>query len=316
MKKIGIALIAMIMATVFIVGCTVTPQNPTVPTTQTQTTEAEATTTMNTTVAQATTTAVPTTTVAKTEPQEIVTVPISPQKPEPKPEIEPEKPTRPSRPASTDDEQETKPLDPKYKYIAITLDDGPHWSLTYKFADKLAQYGGNATFFVVGNRVSGEQAKAMKYAYDLGNEIGVHCYTHEYYYSSCSEKKFREELDKTAKVIEKYTGEYPLVMRPPGGMITQKRIKSSGFAVINWNVDSADWQNVFQGEAGRKRIVNNVISKVDEGDIILMHEIYEDSYKAFCTILDKLYKKGYRFVTVSQLLGLNEGNVGNIYYGY
>ena len=47
-----------------------------------------------------------------------------------------------------------------------------------------------------------------------------------------------------------------------------------------------------------------------------MHEIYEDSYEAFCVIVDKLYNEGYRFVTVSQLLGLTENNIGNIYYGY
>ena len=305
MKRLIITLISLKLTTVFFTGCAETPENPTEPTTEIYTTQAATTQEVTT---EAPTTAAPTTTEIATEPEATE----APEKPVSRP-TKPERPTRPTRPVSTQDEPQ---FDPNYKYIAITLDDGPHWSLTYKFADKLAEYGGTATFFVEGNRVYGEQANAIKYAHDLGNEIGVHAYTHENYYTSCSDKKFREELDKTANVIEKYTGEYPLVMRPPGGMITDSRIKSSGFAVINWNVDSADWQYVFKGEAGRKKIIKNVLSKVDEGDIILMHEIYEDSYEAFCVIVDKLYNEGYRFVTVSQLLGLTENNIGNIYYGY
>lgn len=232
---------------------------------------------------------------------------------------EPQSP-QPSNPASTDDEvvPETNPTeDKRYKYIAFTFDDGPHYELTYKFADKLAEYGGVGTFYVVGDRIHGEQEKAMKYAYDLGNEIGVHGYTHKYYYDSCSESRFKSEISKTANKIKEVTGEYPLTMRPIGGGITSSRVKSSGFVVVNWNVDSDDWRYTGGGSSKKQNInaiYNNVIKATDQNDIILFHEIYYNSYDAFCKVIDKLYKNGFRFVTVSQLLGVDKDDIGIFYY--
>ena len=178
---------------------------------------------------------------------------------------------KPPRPVSTGDEATvTNPTaDKRYKYIAFTFDDGPHYDLTYKFANKLAEYGGVGTFFVVGNRIHGEQERAMKYAYDLGNEIGVHGYTHEYYYDSCSESRFKSELSKTANRIKEVTGEYPLTMRPIGGGITSSRVKSSGFVVVNWNVDSNDWRYAAGGSSKTQNvnaIYNNVIRATDQND--------------------------------------------------
>lgn len=207
----------------------------------------------------------------------------------------------------------------KYKYIAFTFDDGPHYELTYKFVDKLKKYGGKATFFVVGNRMNSSGAAAVKYAYDNGMEIGVHGYTHEYYYDSCSDKRFSYELGETAKVIRKATGYNPTLMRPIGGAISNKRIKSCGYDVILWNVDTLDWKYSYRGtEADKKSNVNkiykNIMNDTDENDIILMHEIYNNSYDAFAKALPALYKKGYRFVTVSELLGRKESSKGNLYY--
>lgn len=319
MKKLPLALCALILSLTFIVGCV-----SDTPTDVTTTAETDPKTVVTVPTTEAVTTVTPTTE-TPTEPttEGVVYTPISQNKvtEDPPEEYTPPATEKPTKPSTGDEASKpTKPAKPtdnkKYKYVAFTFDDGPHYSLTYKFADKLAQYGGNGTFFVVGNRVYGEQAKAMKYAYDMGNEIGVHCYTHEYYYSSCSDSRFKSELKKTDDAIYKYTGEHPTVMRPPGGMITSNRVKSSGYAVINWNVDSADWQYVFQGQWGRDKIVNNVLNSVDNGDIILMHEIYEDSYTSFCKIIDTLYKRGYRFITVSELLELNEDSKGKLYYGY
>lgn len=279
-------------------------------------------------------TTVPATTVQPTTVQQVVYQPIADNKvssdyyedPVEPPVPNPTKP-KPSTPLSTDDEATApstaapqKPTaDKRYKYIAFTFDDGPHYELTYKFANKLAEYGGVGTFYVVGNRIYGEQAKAMKYAYDLGNEIGIHGYTHEYYYDSCSDARFRSELSKTAKLIKDITGEPPISMRPIGGGITSSRVKSSGYAVVNWNVDSNDWRYTGRSTTYTKNqnvntIVNNVLRSTDENDIILFHEIYYNSYDAFCKVIDTLYKKGYRFVTVSQLLDLDDSDRGKFYY--
>lgn len=333
MKRIITVVLSLILCILFVTGCT---QNPSVIpdfTTADEVPVTEAATTEEITSIAPTTTEPATETVPPTTIKEVVYSPISSNKvssdlPEPTEPYKPAyKPTKPKDPNATGDEATTpstqRPThttdDKKYKYVAFTFDDGPHYELTYMFVDKLAQYGGVGTFYVVGNRIHGEQAEAMKYAYDMGNEIGIHGYTHEYYYHTCSDKTFRSELSKTAKLITDITGEAPLTMRPIGGGITSSRVKSSGYAVINWNVDSNDWRYTGRYSSSVKKqnvntIANNVLNSTDEGDIILFHEIYYNSYDAFCKVVDDLYKRGYRFVTVSQLLGLDDNDRGKLYY--
>lgn len=207
--------------------------------------------------------------------------------------------------------------EPGKKYIAFTFDDGPHYELTYMFVDKLAEYGGKGTFFVVGNRLDSAGAAAVKYAYDKGNEIAVHGYTHTVYYDSCSDTQFKSELSKTAKAIKKATGFTPTLMRPIGGAITDKRVGTCGYDVILWNVDSNDWRFSSRGSDKNKNIktiYNNIVNHTDENDIILMHEIYYNTYDAFSLVIDKLYNDGYRFITVSELLDRSQGSTGNLYY--
>lgn len=315
-------ILCMVLCSVIFAGCatqaTIPSIKPTIITDTTVQTEVPGTTISTEPSTQGTTIPEPTVPVT-TEGEDIVYEPVSDNKvssdyiEEP---TEPQSP-QPSKPASGDEVPENPTSDKRYKYIAFTFDDGPHYELTYKFADKLAEYGGVGTFYVVGDRIHGEQEKAMKYAYDLGNEIGVHGYTHKYYYDSCSESVFKSELTKTANKIKEVTGEYPLTMRPIGGGITSSRVESSGFVVVNWNVDSNDWKYAGGGSSKKQNIdaiYNNVIKATDQNDIILFHEIYYNSYDAFCKVIDKLYKNGYRFVTVSQLLGVDKDDVGSFYY--
>jgi Predicted xylanase/chitin deacetylase len=196
------------------------------------------------------------------------------------------------------------------KLIAFTFDDGPYSELTLKFMETLQKYDAKATWFVVGNRINettGEQLKALT---DAGMEVEIHAWTHDHYYDNCSDKIYREEIDKTYVKIIEATGVAPIMMRPPGGRISQKRIEDSPLYVVNWSVDSEDWRLKSRKTDAEKqeninKIVNNVMTTVSRGKIILMHEIYYNSYEAFCIIIDKLSKQGYEFVTVSELLGEN-----------
>lgn len=195
-----------------------------------------------------------------------------------------------------------------YKHIAFTFDDGPDAALTKKFVDKLAEYGGRATFFVVGDLINERTEEALKYAVRHGNEIGIHAFTHEQDFSICSDEIYANEIKYTRNAICSYAGVEPTLMRPPGGAITGARIADSKYPVILWSVDSEDWRHkgcktAEESAENVRIIVENVLSSVKDGDILLMHEIYENSYKAFCVIIDTLYREGYRFVTVSELLG-------------
>ena len=208
------------------------------------------------------------------------------------------------------------------KKVALTYDDGPHNVYTKKIVDEMEKYGFNATFFVVGNRVDGSAysgASALLYAYEKGNEIGVHGYTHEKYYDSCSDDVYAGELNNTEKAIKsKISSAKIKLMRPVGGKITEERIEESKYSVIMWSVDSEDWRykytpySDYTDEEKAERvdtIVNNVMNNVREGSIILMHDIYESTYDASVIILKRLYDEGYDVVSVSELLG-NELSAG------
>lgn len=209
------------------------------------------------------------------------------------------------------DETHSKPTQ---KRVAITFDDGPHNVRTTMIVDELAKYGFNATFFVVGNRVDGSAyngGNALKYAYDNGNEIAIHGYTHDVYYNKCDDATYNEEINKTEKAIKDICPSCDIkLMRPIGGAITQERVSESDYSIIMWSVDSEDWKYKYKSgdsdEVAAEKvdtIVENVMSGVQDGDIILLHDIYESTYDATVIILKRLYEEGYDVVTVSELLG-------------
>lgn len=198
------------------------------------------------------------------------------------------------------------------KYVAITFDDGPHVSRTRLIVDKLKEYGATATFFVVGNRINNVTGEALQYAVENGCEISIHGYTHEYYYDTCSDAQYQKELDMTASAIRKYLGqEYAIpLMRPIGGRISEERRAACSYRIVLWDVDSDDWRykavtDEASTAANVNQIVENILSQVEEGSIVLMHEIYQNSYDAFCIVLDRLYEMGYTCVTVSELYALS-----------
>ncbi len=198
----------------------------------------------------------------------------------------------------------TQKSDSYQKHVALTFDDGPHNTRTKKIVDALDKYGYSATFFVVGNRVDGSEysgAEAMKYASEHGHEIAIHAYTHELYYDSCTKEQYETELSKTAAAIKGVIPKASIrLMRPVGGRIADERIKSCKYSVIMWSVDSEDWKNK-NGDVNV--IVENVMSSVEDGSIILMHDIYENTAEAVPLILKRLHDEGYGVVTVSELIG-------------
>ena len=195
--------------------------------------------------------------------------------------------------------------------VALTYDDGPSSITTKPIVDELDKYGYHATFFVVGNRVRktlGEDygGEAMVYAAEHGNEIGIHGYTHKANYASCSEETYQYEvLETLAAIREKIPGYEVRVMRPIGGSISGTRVAECQFAVVNWNVDTLDWE--LRSPAGDaeciETIVNNALKNIEDGDIILMHDIYNNTYEATVIILQRLNEMGFNVVTVSELLG-------------
>ncbi len=210
--------------------------------------------------------------------------------------------------------------DPNKKYVAFTFDDGPsqHTETLLNFLEEREIV---LTFFYVGNRLGDKYGAYVKRAVEIGCEPAVHAYTHDNYYHNCSDSTYEYEVEKTADVIYKYAGCYPITMRPPGGSITKERAAESDYNIIIWSVDSSDWKYSGESSSNVDIIVDNILGDIDEdpdcldGKIVLLHDLYKNSVEAFMKVVDRLEAEGYELVTVSQLLDLNETTtIGKQYY--
>ena len=198
--------------------------------------------------------------------------------------------------------------DPNKKTIAFTYDDGPSY-LTPILLEILAENKAHATFFEVGNRMS-FQPEIVKQVYDSGNEIGSHTYNH-YNMSTTKLNKILEKEALTNQTYTSITGDSLKLLRPPYGNIKPEIRNSLDNVFINWNVDTEDWRS-----RDAEQVKNRILSVVDDGDIILMHDLYESSIEATRQVLPILYEQGYQVVSVSELAKLKGVNLEkhNIYY--
>ena len=189
----------------------------------------------------------------------------------------------------------TSTVDPNKKMVALTYDDGPHGTYTARILDVLEKYDARATFFVVGSRIE-YYPEQLTRAHSLGCEIGSHTYSH-INLPSYSDSSIKSEMDKTDKLIKKYTGEVAPVMRPPGGATSSRSLAAVGKPAIMWSVDTRDWDH-----RNATRTVNHIKNNVYDGAIVLMHDLYSPTAEATKTIVPWLIDNGYQLVTVSELM--------------
>ncbi len=201
------------------------------------------------------------------------------------------------------------PLPVKDKRIAFTFDDGPHPTVTGKILDKLAEVGGSATFFVVGTRILDYGGKeALQRIREAGCEIGIHAFSHTENYDECDDDTYEFELRRTKELILETVPDATVqLMRPVGGRITEERVKACPYAVVCWSIDTRDWQLKGRDTAEAQEqniaaITESIVKDAKDGGIVLMHDMYENTYEAFCRAVDILAAQGYDFVTVSSLL--------------
>lgn len=190
------------------------------------------------------------------------------------------------------------------KKIALTFDDGPYPKTTEVILDLLKKYDAKATFFVLGNKVK-LYPETIKREIAEGHEVANHTYNHVYFMKSISAATIRDEIVKTEDALQSLTGKKPLLFRPPGGYYNENMIevaKGLGYTTIlwSWHQDTNDWKS-----PGVNKIVNKVLNNARNGDIVLMHDYNPGSLqtvKALETILYELDKRGFEFVTVSELM--------------
>lgn len=187
-------------------------------------------------------------------------------------------------------------IDPTKPMVALTFDDGPTTTVTNRILDVLEQYNAKATFFVVGNRLGSTGCKStVARAYTLGCEIGNHSYTHPKL-NTLSAAEIQKEITKTNDAITKIIGAPVTLFRPPYGFINDTVRAYANAPLIFWSVDPEDWNS-----RNAAKVYKHVMSKVKDGDIILMHDLYNSTAEACEALVPALLAEGYQLVTVSEL---------------
>lgn len=179
--------------------------------------------------------------------------------------------------------------------IAITFDDGPSGRYTGRLLDGLKERNVKASFFLIGENAE-ENPELVERIYKEGHLIGNHTYSHVQM-THLSEEAAVREIEKTDQVISAITGEHVAYMRPPFGAWQRELEVRMEVLPVLWSVDPLDWTTENVDE-----IVSKVVTEVEEGDIILLHDCYASSVEAALRIVDILQKEGYEFVTVDRLL--------------
>lgn len=183
------------------------------------------------------------------------------------------------------------------KLIAFTFDDGPSSAQTPKLLDGLNKYNARVTFFVLGNRVNSYKNTIIR-AYNMGNQIGSHTYSH-CNLAKLSDAELAKEVSKSKSAIENILGVTPTVLRPPYGSMNDKVKSAAGTSIVTWSVDPLDWKY-----KNADTVCNNIVNNSFDGAIVLVHDLYETSVQGALMAMDKLSKQGYAFVTVEELAEL------------
>ena len=187
-------------------------------------------------------------------------------------------------------------LDKTKPAVALTFDDGPS-NQTGRILDALEKDGGLATFFLVGDRVE-KYAETAQREYASGCLVGTHMYSHTKL-TDMTAAEVENELNQCRAIHLSVIGAQPSVARPPYGSANATVREALNLPLINWSLNSNDWET-----RDADRIYNDVMNNIQDGDIVLFHDLKDFSASAIERIVPALTKQGYQLVTVQELFEL------------
>ena len=186
--------------------------------------------------------------------------------------------------------------------IALTFDDGPHPQYTPLILDILREYNVHATFFLIGENAE-RNPELVRRILREGHEIGNHTYLHKNLKEHTSGGIY-EEIAMAEEAILRIADQRTKLLRPPGGLYDKQVCETAhrlDYDIILWTVDTFDWKHPTPEE-----IIQTVESNVQCGDIILCHDFIggapSPTPDAIRKIIPDLLKRGYEFVSVSELI--------------
>lgn len=183
--------------------------------------------------------------------------------------------------------------------VALTFDDGPNPLYTPLILVELARFNAQATFFLVGKMVEKNPSLTLQILAS-GHELANHTYNHPNLVKLTPQEIVREML-LARTVIRGITGRDTYLFRPPGGNIdpdVTRELRALDYNVIYWNINAGDYKRMLPQDQAMR-----IVNRVQDGSIILLHNGPVDGTLGILpTILAELQKRGYSFVTVTDLL--------------
>ncbi len=189
----------------------------------------------------------------------------------------------------------------KAKLIALTFDDGPHPVYTPQVLDVLKQYNVKATFFVIGERITGNE-DIVKRTHAEGHLVGNHSFTHKKTFPLFGKTKLFFDMYQCDSAIARTTAQCAKWFRPPFGVTNPnvaKAVKMLKYKVAGWSIRSLD--TVI---SNKDKVMKRVVSRLHPGAIILMHDHLPDAPYILKQVMQQAMEKGYRFVTLDELEAL------------
>lgn len=191
------------------------------------------------------------------------------------------------------------------KVVYLTFDDGPHPPETERVLDVLRERGARATFFLIGSKVSGNEA-VLRRMLEEGHALGLHTYSHAGTFPLLSFDKMLADVNEGKRAVESVTGKKISLFRPPFGVTNPtiaKVVRALGLHTVGWDVRSFDTMFCKSSEHSCKQsghdwyapVVERIMKQVRPGSVILLHDRLDGASELLALLLDSLAASGYDF---------------------
>lgn len=193
------------------------------------------------------------------------------------------------------------------KVVYLTFDDGPHPPETERVLDVLRERGARATFFLIGSKVSGNEA-VLHRMLEEGHALGLHTYSHAGTFPLLSFDKMLADVNEGKRAVESVAGKKLSLFRPPFGVTNPtiaKVIRTLGLQTVGWDVRSFDTMFCKSSEHSCKQsghgwyvpVVERIMKQVRPGSVILLHDRLDGASELLSLLLDSLAASGYDFTS-------------------
>lgn len=178
--------------------------------------------------------------------------------------------------------------------VYLTFDDGPEPGRTEEILEILAGRNAKAVFFLIGDKVEGNEDLVRKILAG-GHGIGLHSCCHSWKFPLMTAGRMTEDLERCRTMLENVKGSSVTLFRPPFGVVNPtvaKVVRKLGLRTIGWSIRTLD-TSLLRKEGGMERILEKIDRKLEDGAVILLHDRLEGSGELLRAVLDRIESRGY-----------------------